>query len=84
MQRAQLHEREHSIAATLQRALLPQALPVVPGLDVASRYRAAQRSAGSADVGGDFYDLYRDHDDQVTAVIGDVCEGGLRAAAVVG
>jgi PAS domain S-box-containing protein len=81
VQRAQLHEREHSIAEALQRSLLPRALPVVPGLDVASRYRAAQRSA---DVGGDFYDLYRDHDDQVTAVIGDVCDGGLRAAALVG
>ena len=48
VQRAQVHEREHSIAAMLQRALLPQALPVIPGLDVANRYRAAERSRTSA------------------------------------
>jgi hypothetical protein len=81
LQRAYAHRRDHSIARTLQQALLPTALPDLPGLRAACRYRAADNSA---DVGGDFYDLFYDDDGTVTATIGDVCRGGLAAAAMVG
>lgn len=81
LQRAYSHRREHSIARTLQQALLPAALPAIPGLRAACRYRAA---SDSADVGGDFYDLFSVDDGAAVAVIGDVCQGGLTAAAMVG
>lgn len=82
LQRALAHQRERSIATTLQRALLPGRLPAIAGLQIASRYRAA---SNTADVGGDFYDVFTLDDEQtVHAVIGDVCHGGLPAAAMVG
>jgi phosphoserine phosphatase RsbU/P len=46
--------RVQELATTLQRTLLPPALPDVPGVSVAAHYHPA-----SADqVGGDFYDLF--------------------------
>ena len=52
--RARVFEREHKIAETLQRTLLPDRLPALPGLDVAARYLPA---AAEAEVGGDWYDV---------------------------
>ena len=46
------HERD--IALRLQRSMLPAKLPVVDGLDVACRYRAAGEGI---EVGGDWYDV---------------------------
>ncbi|MGW1607714.1 GAF domain-containing protein, partial [Streptomyces eurythermus] len=43
-----------AFASTLQRTLLPPALPVVPGLELACHYR----TASVHDVGGDFYDVF--------------------------
>ena len=51
---ARVYEREHRIAETLQRSLLPDRLPTLPGLDVAARYQPA---ASEAEVGGDWYDV---------------------------
>ena len=47
-------EREHRIAETLQRSLLPDRLPEVPGMALAARYVPA--SADMA-VGGDWWDV---------------------------
>ena len=79
--RAQLYEREHKIAETLQRSLLPQVLVDLPGIDVAARY-VAPRS--TADVGGDWYDAIALPDGQVGVAIGDVVGRGLRAATLMG
>ncbi|PLW71209.1 SpoIIE family protein phosphatase [Streptomyces sp. SCUT-3] len=66
------------LANTLQRTLLPPALPEVPGLEVAAHYRIA-----SADrVGGDFYDLFPLADGRWAFFVGDVCGKGSRAAAL--
>jgi PAS domain S-box-containing protein len=73
-----LDERSH-IAQTLQRSLLPPALPDVDGLDIAARYRAA---GDQNEVGGDFYDVFRAGDGVWTFVIGDVSGKGAEAAAV--
>lgn len=73
------YAREHDIAVTLQRSLLP-AVPTVPWLDVAVRYVA---STAQAEVGGDFYDVVVLDDDQVVLVIGDVEGHSLRAATVM-
>lgn len=74
-------ERERyaaDLAQTLQRSLLPPALPRIPGVELAARYRPLDRSR----VGGDFYDLFALPGEQWGLVIGDVCGKGPEAAAL--
>jgi sigma-B regulation protein RsbU (phosphoserine phosphatase) len=71
-------DRLARLAATLQRTLLPPALPVVPGLEVAAHYHPASTD----EVGGDFYDLFRLDDGRWGLFIGDVCGNGAGAAVV--
>jgi serine phosphatase RsbU (regulator of sigma subunit)/anti-sigma regulatory factor (Ser/Thr protein kinase) len=73
--------REHEIAETLQRSLLPEVLPEVPGVAVAARYVPA---SGDVEVGGDWYDVITLPDGQVGLAIGDVAGHGLAAAATMG
>ncbi len=80
-QRLATYEREHDIAATLQRSLLPQRLPHIEGLELAARYLPAGRGAS---VGGDWYDALERPDGRVALVVGDVVGHGLRAAATMG
>jgi serine phosphatase RsbU (regulator of sigma subunit)/anti-sigma regulatory factor (Ser/Thr protein kinase) len=75
------YRREHYIASTLQRALLPQVLPKVPGLRVDTAYAAA---AHAAEIGGDWYDVFKLDDTTVGISVGDVAGHGLRAAAIMG
>jgi sigma-B regulation protein RsbU (phosphoserine phosphatase) len=70
-----------AVSQELQQALLPRALPVVPGLDFAAEYLPA--SSGS-DVGGDFYDVLTVDPSNWLVSIGDVCGKGARAAARTG
>lgn len=79
VENARLYEQHAHIARTLQRSLLPPALPDVPGLELAARYRAA---GDQNEVGGDFYDVFRGPDDTWTLLIGDVAGKGPEAAAV--
>lgn len=74
-------EREHRIAETLQRSLLPDRLPEIPGVLMAARYVPA--SAGM-EVGGDWYDVVQLPGGHVAVAIGDVAGHGLRAAATMG
>jgi serine phosphatase RsbU (regulator of sigma subunit) len=76
---ARLYEREHTIAHTLQRSLRPGALPTVPGLSAAVRFRPAGEGV---ELGGDFYDVFRARAEGWAAVIGDVQGKGPDAAAV--
>ncbi|HEY8467680.1 MAG TPA: SpoIIE family protein phosphatase [Solirubrobacterales bacterium] len=78
---AQLFRREHEAAVTLQRALLPQGLPEIEGLEFAARYEPA---APGLQVGGDWYEVVSVDDGTVGLTIGDVAGRGLRAAAVMG
>jgi PAS domain S-box-containing protein len=78
---ARVYEREHRIAETLQRSLLPERLPHLPGLDVAARYLPA---ADEAEVGGDWYDVLPVPGGGVGLVMGDVAGKGLAAASMVG
>jgi PAS domain S-box-containing protein len=78
---ARLFEERSRVAATLQRSLLPPALPDVHGVELAARYRP---SAGGADISGDFYDAFETGDGALVAVIGDVCGKGPEAAALTG
>ena len=77
----EIYEREHDIAATLQRSLLPERLPAIEGVELAARYLPA--GLGSA-VGGDWYDALERPDGRVALVVGDVVGHGLRAAATMG
>ncbi|MEU1409722.1 SpoIIE family protein phosphatase [Streptomyces sp. NPDC005728] len=74
--------REHAMAVTLQRSLLPHALPEQSALDVAHRYLPAE--AGLGGVGGDWFDVIPLPGARVAMVVGDVVGHGLHAAATMG
>src|SRR6201999_309481 len=78
---ARLYTREHTTAVTLQRSLLPQAIPPVAGLQIAHRYQPASRTA---EVGGDWFDVIPLKDGQTALVVGDVTGHGIHAAALMG
>lgn len=67
------------IARTLQRSLLPAALPEDTGLEFGAIFHPSR--AGS-DVGGDFYDVLRMGRTDVMLTLGDVCGKGPEAAAI--
>ncbi len=71
-------ERLQHLATTLQRTLLPPALPHVPGLQAAAYYH----SAAVEEIGGDFYDLFPLDQDRWAFFLGDVCGKGPAAAVV--
>lgn len=75
------YREQRDNALTLQRSLLPSALPDLPRLRVAHRYLPG--TAG-AEVGGDWYDLIALKGGRVGLVIGDVMGRGIAAAAVMG
>jgi PAS domain S-box-containing protein len=79
IEHARIYERERSIAETLQRSLLPDRLPDIPGFDLAASYQAAGEGY---DVGGDFYDAFAVDQGRWLVVIGDVCGKGPEAAAL--
>lgn len=78
---ARLLRQQTEIAHTLQRSLLPAALPRVPAAEVAVRYLPG---AEGVDVGGDFYDVIPLPSGRIGLVVGDVMGRGVRAAAVMG
>lgn len=75
---ARLYEERAHVAVTLQRSLLPDALPDVEGIELASAYHPAFEQA---EVGGDFFDVFQAHS-SCWLVVGDVCGKGTEAAAV--
>ncbi|MER6913290.1 SpoIIE family protein phosphatase [Streptomyces sp. NPDC000594] len=82
---ARRYSREHTMAVTLQRSLLPQGLPEQSALDLAHRYRPAQAGAGGlGGVGGDWFDIIPLPGARVALVVGDVVGHGLHAAATMG
>jgi len=78
---ARAYGREHRIAETLQRSLLPQTLPSLPGVALGARYLPA---ASEAEVGGDWYDAISLTGGRVLLVMGDVSGKGLAAASTLG
>jgi serine phosphatase RsbU (regulator of sigma subunit) len=72
-----LYTEQRSIAQQLQRALLPEIVPAVEGLEASARYVAG---ISGIDVGGDWYDLIKVDDRRVMMVVGDVSGRGIRAA----
>lgn len=78
---ARLYADRVAVVRSLQETLIPPALPEVPGLELAARYRVAE---GGIDIGGDFYDVFPLAGQKVALVIGDVSGKGPSAAAVTG
>jgi PAS domain S-box-containing protein len=78
VENARLYTERSRIARTLQRALLPPALPEMPGFSVAALYRPAGRENW---VGGDFYDAFRVKSGWMV-VVGDVAGRGAQAASL--
>ncbi|GGI96223.1 SpoIIE family protein phosphatase/ATP-binding protein [Streptomyces brasiliensis] len=76
---ARRYTREHGMAVTLQRSLLPRTLPAQGALEIAYRYLPAQ-----AGVGGDWFDVLPLSGARVALVVGDVVGHGLHAAATMG
>ncbi|MFF7653136.1 SpoIIE family protein phosphatase [Streptomyces sp. NPDC007983] len=76
---ARRYTREHTMVTTLQRNLLPGALPDQDAVEVASRYLPAR-----AGVGGDWFDVLPLPGARVALVVGDVAGQGLHAAATMG
>ena len=67
------------VASALQRSLLPERLPSVPGVALGAWFRPA---GDGTVVGGDFYDVWLISADRFGAMIGDVCGKGTQAASV--
>ena len=81
LERASLFEREHNTAETLQRSLLPDRLPTVPGIILEAKYLPVTRNM---EIGGDWYDAFRLPDGKLAVATGDVMGKGLTAAAGMG
>ncbi|MCQ9133206.1 PP2C family protein-serine/threonine phosphatase [Streptomyces hilarionis] len=79
LENARRFEHNRDIAETLQRALLTE-LPALPGLRLAARYLPATYGLN---IGGDWYDAFRQPDGSLIAVIGDVTGHGLHAAVMM-
>jgi len=79
IEHARLHA-QRTIVETMQRALLPAALPVIPGLDLTATYRPASVDAR---VGGDWYDVFELGRGRIALVIGDVVGRGVEAGALM-
>jgi PAS domain S-box-containing protein len=75
------YQRQHRIADTLQRALLPKELPRPDGFELAARYLPAEAGLTA---GGDWYDVVPLPDGSIAVVIGDVAGHGLDAASLMG
>lgn len=69
--------RQMDEVAQIQRALLPQGPPDVPGLDILARCR------GTPYLSGDYYDFFPHPDGQVGLFIADVSGKGAGAATVM-
>ena len=77
---ARRYTREHTMAVTLQRSLLPRA----PARAERRRGRLPLSARAQAGVGGDWFDVIPLPGARVALVVGDVVGHGLHAAATMG
>jgi len=81
IENARLYTDRDFVARTLQRSLLPPALPELGWLEIAALFLPAELEHG---IGGDFYDVFEMADGRTVALVGDVCGKGVEAATVTG
>lgn len=82
LENAQSFAREHHVSITLQRALLPAALPQSASVQFSSAYVAASSDLGEA-VGGDWYDAFLLEGGRIALSMGDVAGHGIEAAVTM-
>jgi phosphoserine phosphatase RsbU/P len=70
-------DHEFKMVADIQRSLLPDKLPEMPGVDLAAHYQTSQRA------GGDYYDFFPMPNDQWGIFIADVSGHGIAAAVMM-
>ncbi|HJR25129.1 MAG TPA: SpoIIE family protein phosphatase [Acidimicrobiales bacterium] len=78
---AQRFANQREAAETLQHSLLPERLPLLPGVQTAAQYHAG---GNGTEVGGDWYDVLQLPEGKIALVVGDVVGRGIRAAAIMG
>jgi len=71
---------QRSVTEVMQRTLLPDALPEVPGLRFSAKYLPA---GSGVRIGGDWYDVLQLDNGHLALVIGDVVGRGVLAASVM-
>ncbi|MDV9177509.1 SpoIIE family protein phosphatase, partial [Streptomyces sp. W16] len=81
VQKAVMYGHEASVADTLQRTMLPSSLPEPTGVQLASRYLPASKTA---QVGGDWYDAIPLPGNRVALIVGDVMGHSMTSAAIMG
>jgi serine phosphatase RsbU (regulator of sigma subunit) len=74
-----LHSETRDAALLLQKAVLPDALPVMHGWEMEVHYAPS----GRTEVGGDFYDAIALADGRLAVLVGDVMGRGVQAAAAM-
>lgn len=74
---AALYGREHDVSSILQESILPEKLPDFPEVEVSSIYLPVGQEA---EIGGDYYDVFRERDGALMIAIGDVAGKGVQAA----
>jgi serine phosphatase RsbU (regulator of sigma subunit)/anti-sigma regulatory factor (Ser/Thr protein kinase) len=77
--RARISE-QRAVTAIMQRALLPDVLPQLPGVRFSAKYLPA---GSGVKIGGDWYDVVQLADGELVFVIGDVVGRGVLAASVM-
>ena len=71
---------QQGIAETLQRALIPDGLPVMPGVGFGARYLPG---VNGIEIGGDWFDVVPVDDTHVFFAVGDVSGRGIEAGSVM-
>ncbi|MDP2182745.1 MAG: SpoIIE family protein phosphatase [Actinomycetota bacterium] len=74
---ADMYGREHMVASVLQSSILPETLPEYPEIKSSSVYQAA---GNEAEIGGDYFDLFKTPAGNIVMAIADVCGKGVVAA----
>ena len=67
-------EKEIQLARQIQKTFLPEELPQIEGWELDLRWSTAR------EVGGDFYDAFKTHDNKIAFAIADVSDKGMPAA----
>jgi len=75
-----LYGEQRNVSLTLQRSLLPKALPTIDGVEFAARYIPGE---SGIEVGGDWYSAIAIDDRRFAFVVGDVSGRGLAAATIM-
>lgn len=78
--RTRVYEHEHRLVESLQRSVLLERMPSLPGISLAARYLPGE---GVVRVGGDWYDALPLPDGRLGLAIGDVAGHGIESAALM-